>query len=193
MEVKQKTLERKVKAGKEAFNESEIQEAEADYKQAMQQIEVAKLDHRGDISKAEQQDAKVRQMKLFSPFDGIVEKINMWEGEFATPDREKYAILVVKNDPCDIDITTLWSWQVAKLSKGETMQVRYVGEKDWRDAKIIYIASVAKSESDNQIVRLEMPNPEHRATGLPVEVKLPAKLLENNGMSSNEQKTAFSK
>jgi multidrug efflux pump subunit AcrA (membrane-fusion protein) len=190
-DVKLHTYERKSKAPEGTFNISEIEEAKADYEQAVQQIEVNKLDQDGNKNKARQGQFKVNKMKLYGPFDGFVETIGIKEGEFATPDRDKPAIVVVKNDPCDVTIMKLLSSQVAKLKNGETMQVRYIGETEWRNATIVYISPVADGGSDNQIVRLELPNAENRATGLPIQVKLPAKLLENNGASGGVARTAL--
>ncbi|HEY7089261.1 MAG TPA: hypothetical protein VH518_14285, partial [Tepidisphaeraceae bacterium] len=70
------------------------------------------------------------------------------------------------------------SAQVARVAVGETMEVRYPGEKDWQQAKVIFIDPVTFSGSDLQLVRLELPNPQNRATGVSIEVKLPPKLAE---------------
>jgi multidrug resistance efflux pump len=178
LELRQKTWERKSKAGAGVFSQAEIDEAKADVTKAERQIDVANLDHAGEQTKARQQEIKVARMTLRSPTDGTVQKLLVKAGEFAEPDRERPALTIVKNDPCWIECTALKSWQVARLKVGETMQVKYAGDaEDWQAAKIIYIAPVTQQGTDNLMVRLELPNPQNRATGLAIQVKLPAKLL----------------
>ena len=91
-------------------------------------------------------------------------------------DKDKPAIILVKNDPCNVVINILDSAQVAKIKMDEVFQVRYPGEQ-WRDAKVVYIDPVAAQDAHTQQVKLELPNPEKRATGMQIEVKLPAKLV----------------
>jgi multidrug resistance efflux pump len=189
LKLKQKTLARKSdanKGGSMIFGQAEIDEAEADMEKAARQIDVANLDHSGEQTKARQQAVKVDRMTLKSPIDGIVQKIVLHAGEFAEPDRDKPAVIIVRNDPCWVECTELKSWQVAKLKVGETMQAKYLGEGDnWQQAKIIFIDPVTRPGTDNQMVRLELPNPQNRVTGVAIQLKLPAKLLEAGGKTAS--------
>jgi multidrug efflux pump subunit AcrA (membrane-fusion protein) len=179
LEVKKATLARMTSSPdvQKAYNESEITEAKANVDKAVKQIEVAELDHNGDVVKAVQQKFKLDKMVLLSPFDGKIEEIGTHEGELATMDKDKPAITVVKNDPADVIITTLTSMQVSKLAKGDAFQVKYPDEDKWREAKVKFIAPVADAGSNTQVIKLELPNPEGRNTGLPVQVKLPSKIV----------------
>lgn len=173
---KQKTYERKSSAGEGVFNETEIEEAELDMVFREKQMVIANLDRSQNQLRARQQGAKVDRMQLKSLIDGVVEKIEVWEGEMADPSRP--AIIVVKNDPMYVMMKDLNTRQVAQLRLGDELDVRYPGDANWRKAKIVFISPVADAASDTQLVRLEMPNPDQRATGLPIEVRLPAKLIE---------------
>jgi multidrug efflux pump subunit AcrA (membrane-fusion protein) len=178
LEVKQQTYARMRRPGAiGGYNENELQEAKANVDKAVKQIEVAELDHNGDVVKRDQQKFKLDKMILLSPFDGKVEEIGTHEGELATMDKDKPAITVVKNDPADVVITTLTSLQVSKLAKGDLFMVKYPDEDKWREAKVKFIAPVADAGSNTQVIKLELPNPEGRNTGLPVQVKLPSKIV----------------
>ncbi len=181
LDVKKKVAERKTKAEGGVFSQSEIEEAQLDVVQREKQIDVTNLDLQGNKLKAKQQQIKVDKMQLHAQMDGLVEKIKIWEGEVAAPDRDKPAIIIVKNDPCNVVIRELTTRQVAQLSLGESLEVKYPDEKDWQQAKISYIAPVADAASDTQVVKLELPNPQNRATGLPIQVRLPAKLAAESG------------
>ena len=178
--VKAKVAERKAKAEGGVFSQEEIEEAELDRVHSEKQIDVVNLDRQDNISKAKQQQTKVDKMQLRSPIDGVVQQIKTWEGEMASPDPEKPAIIVVRNDPCYVVVPLLRTWQVARLNLGDTMEVKYPDETEWQQAKIIYIAPVAKAESDTQLIKLELPNPQNKATGLPIQLKLPAKLVDSS-------------
>jgi len=175
-EVKKKVFERKKNAGG-GFTVAEIEEAELDVVFRENQIKVAEVDRQSAGIEANKQAARLERMELRSPIDGIVRKIGFKEGEFAEPDREKPAVIIVRNDPAWIDVKELKTWQVAKLKVGDMMDVRYPGEQTWRQAKIVLIDPVALPATENQLVRLELPNPENRATGLRIQVKVPPQLL----------------
>jgi multidrug efflux pump subunit AcrA (membrane-fusion protein) len=177
--VKIKVYERKSKADGGVFSQEEIEEAQLDKVHSEKQIDVVDLDRKDNISKAKQQQTKVEKMQLRSPIDGVVQEIRTREGEMAAPEPDKPTIIVVRNDPCYVVIPLLKTWQVARLSLGSTLDVKYPDETEWQQAKIIYISPVAKAESDTQLIKLELPNPQNKSTGLPIQVKLPANLTDN--------------
>ena len=178
LDVKKVVEKRKTSGEAGVFSLSEQEEATLDRISREKSLDIAKLEQSQNKIKAKQQEAKVKRMNLVSPIDGIVEKIEVWEGEMVAGDPNKPAIVVVKNDPMYIEIRDLNTRQVALLTVGETMDVKYPDEKAWKKAKITHIAPMADPSSDTQFVRLELPNPENRATGLAIQVKLPAKLVE---------------
>ncbi|HMB95050.1 MAG TPA: efflux RND transporter periplasmic adaptor subunit, partial [Tepidisphaeraceae bacterium] len=178
--VKVKVAERKSKAEGGVFSPEEVEEAELDKVHSEKQIDVVNLDRSDNISKAKQQETKLEKMRLRAPIDGVVVDVKTWEGEMTSIDPEKSSITVVRNNPCYVVVPLLKTWQVARLSLGETMDVKYPEQTDWQPAKIIYISPVAKAESDTQLIKLEMANPQNKATGLPIQLKLPAKLVDNS-------------
>lgn len=170
--------ERKTKAGEGAFSPSEVEEALITMELAELKIREAEQKHKQAKVVYERQGVKVALMELPSKIEGVVEKINVDAGEMADPQKPEGAISVVKNDPLWVEVPLLESWQVAKLKPGQVLDVRYrIDAPDaWKKAKIIFIAPVADARSGTQAVRLELPNPDGRASGLDMEVKLPAEL-----------------
>jgi RND family efflux transporter MFP subunit len=155
---------------KGALSLSELQEAQLDVKLAEAELELAKQEGRVKTNEMENQAIRVELLKLLAPSDGIVESIKLTEGEVAGID--KPSIVIVKNDPLYIDVKTLPAKDVQKLKSGQELEVRYNGEA-WAKAKINLIVPVADARAQTQAIRLEMPNPEGRWTGVPIEVKIP--------------------
>jgi RND family efflux transporter MFP subunit len=153
----------------------ELEEAQLQVSLDRAKIEVSELQHKIKGFDAMKQEIKVDRMQLRSPIDGRVQQINIHQGEMAAPDpsNREGAIIVVKNDPLWIEAPSMAPAQAQQLKVGQTLQVRYVGEKDFQPAKIIFIAPEANPGSNSQNVRLELPNPSGRDSGLQMEVKLP--------------------
>jgi RND family efflux transporter MFP subunit len=156
----------------------EVEEAKLGVDLDRAKIEVSQVQHQVKGFDAGKQAIKVNRMQLRSPIDGRVQQINIHQGEMASPDpsNREGAIVVVKNDPIWIEVPTMELSQAQQLKLGQVLQARYVGEKDWQPAKIIFIAPEADARSDTQNVRLEMPNPSGRDSGLLMQVKLPENL-----------------
>lgn len=179
VKAKQATLEnKKVEAKrvegnyqKGAATESEMLQAKLDVTLAQAEVELAQHDQVVKTADADLQEVHVKLLSLKSPMDGIVEKIVQGEGEVANID--KPSIVVVKNDPLYIELKTMPVATVQKLKVGDTLDVRYPGEDAWQKATINFIAPVANAGAGTQAIRLEMPNPEHRSTGLAIDVKIP--------------------
>jgi multidrug efflux pump subunit AcrA (membrane-fusion protein) len=176
LDVKRKVAERKTAPDAlGAYTASEIEEAQLDVIFREKQVKVAEEEQQQAKLRAEQQAHKVSRMQLRSPIDGIVEKLNVGEGEITDPQRssQESPIVVVQNDPMWIEVRELQTWQVAMLKLGQKLRVRYPDEKEWQEATVTFIAPVATAESNTQFVRLEMPNPANRTTGLDLLVELP--------------------
>lgn len=180
-DYKQKVYERKSKADGGVFSPSEIEEAFLDVARSDAQIQVTKEDTMGSNIKLKQEQVKIDKMTLRSEVDGVVESIRVHEGELTSLDPDKPSIVVVQNDPCFVVIRELLTWQVAQIKVGDTLMVKYKDETEWRPAKIVYKTPFADASSDIQVIKLEFPNPQHRDTGLPIDVKLPANLLQRPG------------
>jgi len=153
---------------------SELEEAQIKVVYADAQVDLAKLKQQTKKFEAKRLQAKVDQMRLTSPEDGIVEHINVSVGEVTNPDPQKPVMTVVKLNPLWIEFY-LPTPQAQKLKVGQQMEVKYVG-KQWMAAKLIYRAPVAESSSDMQQLRLEMANPNNGDAGLQMQVKLPPEL-----------------
>jgi multidrug efflux pump subunit AcrA (membrane-fusion protein) len=177
--VKQVEYQRKQDMAKNnVASAQEVEEAELQVDLDRAKIEVSELQHQIKGFDAEKQAIKVDRMQLRSPIDGKVQQINIHQGEMAAPDpsNREGAIVIVKNDPLWIEAPSMAPAQAQQLKVGQVLQVRYVGEKDFQPAKIIFIAPEANPGSNSQSVRLELPNPTGRDSGLQMEVKLPDNL-----------------
>lgn len=186
-ELRKVQYERKTKAGEGAFSPSEVEEALITMELAELKIREAEQKQRQSVSVYERQKVKVELMQLPSKIDGVVEKITVDAGEMADPQKPEGAISVVKNDPLWVEVPQLESWQVARLKRGQELEVRYkIDAADaWQKAKVIFISPVADARSGTQAVRLELPNPDGRAAGLDMDLRLPADLAVEPTASSN--------
>lgn len=164
--------------GMTGYSQQEVEEAKITMELALLKIQEATQKKTQAQAVLKRQQTKVDLMKLTSQIDGVVEKISVDAGEMADPQKPEGAISVVKNDPLWVEIPLLETWQVAKLKVGQELDVRYTIDSadQWQKAKIIFISPVADSRSASQAVRLELPNPNKRYSGLEMQVKLPAEL-----------------
>jgi RND family efflux transporter MFP subunit len=139
--------------------------ADVKVRQAKEELEKKKVER-------DKQARQVALMRVDSPIDGVVAKIEIKVGEIVDP-REPAAV-VVKNDPLWIDVN-LPSAQAAALADVKTLRARYQGEgtDQSREAKVIFLSPVVDAASDRRLVRLELPNPEQRPSGLQMIVELP--------------------
>lgn len=127
-----------------------------------------------------ERDKQLRQIELMrvdSPLDGVVAKIDVHPGEIVDP-REPAAV-VVSNDPLWIEVS-LPSAQAAVMEKIQTLPVRYHDQtpEQAKPAKVIFISPVVDAASDKRLVRLELSNPENRPSGLQMIIELPAAVSE---------------
>jgi RND family efflux transporter MFP subunit len=154
-----------------AASQSEVDEAALAVKLAQAQIALAELEHDQKGWDAEKEKVKIEQMHIASPIDGIVEKINIGEGEMADPQSKDGSIVVGQWDPLWLEVH-LPSSQAEQLKMGQELPVRYDGG-DWQTAKIIFFEKV-DAASDTEMVRLELANPNNsRLPGLHMQIKLP--------------------
>jgi RND family efflux transporter MFP subunit len=155
----------------DAASQSEVDEAELAVKLATAQIALAELEHDQKIYDAEKEKVKIEQMQIPSPIDGIVEKINIGEGEMADPQNKEGSIVVGQWNPLWLEVH-LPSLQAAQLKMNQEMFAKYEGG-EWKSAKIIFFEKV-DATSDTQMVRLEMANPDNaKFPGMHMQIKLP--------------------
>ena len=151
---------------------SELEEAKLAVNLADAQIELAKVEHRQKELDAKKEAVKIEQERIIAPFDGIVQKLNVEEGEMADPQNREGAITIVKNDPLWVEMH-LPTQQALKLQPNQVLQVRYADKAEWQPAKVILLDPQADAASDTERVRLELSNPTQQVSGLQVQVKLP--------------------
>jgi hypothetical protein len=96
-----------------------------------------------------------------------VQKIEVEEGEVIDPQRP--AITIVRNDPLWVE-ARVPTRRALGLKLGQQLDVLYKNEPGARKAEIIYFDPVALAGSNFQIVRLAMPNPDNRPSGMLVDV-----------------------
>jgi multidrug efflux pump subunit AcrA (membrane-fusion protein) len=149
-----------------------VEEAELAVKLAAAQIALAQLEHDQKGWDAEKEKAKIDQMKITSPLDGIVEKINIGAGEMADPQSKDGSIIVGQWNPLWLE-AHLPSAQAAQLKLNQELPVKYDGDDKWQTAKIIFFEKV-DAASDTEMVRLELANPNSsKLPGLHMQIKLP--------------------
>jgi RND family efflux transporter MFP subunit len=171
--VKEVQLKRKQQMmAQHVASASEVEEAQLAVDLDDARINQAQLDHDKKGFDAKKQEVRVEQMQLLSPVDGVVQTLNIHPGEMADPQNRDGVMVVVRNDPLWVEVHLPTS-QSQQLHLGETMQVQYAGDKDWQTGKINFIRPQADAASDTQEVRVEVPNPTGRDSGLQMQVKLP--------------------
>jgi RND family efflux transporter MFP subunit len=135
------------------------------------QYQKAQLERQQAQLQADTQAEIIRAMKMVSPIDGVVEAIDIEAGEVIDP--QKPAMAVVTLDPLHVEVPVP-SNQALQLKVGQKLKVAYENKSlPAGEAEIIYLAPVVDRKSDNQLVRLRMPNPELRPAGLAVYLLLP--------------------
>ena len=170
---KQVVLKRKQElfANDRAASQSELEEAELAVKLAAAQIALAQIEHDQKGFDSEKEKVKIEQMQIISPIDGIIEKINVGEGEMADPQSRDGSIMVGQWDPLWLELH-LPSSQASQLKMNQELPAKY-DNGQWQTAKIIFFEKV-DAASDTEMVRLELPNPDSgHLPGLHMQVKLP--------------------
>lgn len=150
-------------------NAAELDEARAEATYYHLQILKERQDNQVKKDKIERQKAVIDMMQLRSPVDGYVLSVDSQSGEIADP--QKPALKVVANDPLLVQLT-LPSYQSQVLKLGRKLRVSY-DRKTWAEAEVCYIAPQADG-TGSQSVRLKLPNPQSRDSGLQIFAELPS-------------------
>lgn len=146
-------------------------------------VDQLKIEHaREDKQKAAydvaEQKARIEQKTMKAKIDGVISEISTHEGELANSDTQHPTVVIVNNEPLYVEVD-LPTEVVTKMQLKQTLQVQYVDEvntRNWRTASIRFIKPEADPTSNYEHVQLEMPNSEHRSSGLQITVKLPDNL-----------------
>lgn len=175
-DLKQKRveLERKKKSFEGGgATQTEVDEAEINVLIKELTVEVEKLTNQQKALEAKRQGVKLEQMTVTAPFDGLIEKIDLSEGE--TPDAQKPAVFVVKNDQLWVNVNLPTSLAL-KLKMGDELEVKYKDLDQTVKGKVIFLSPFADAASETRVVRLEIGNPGNLPAGLSVAVLTPGSL-----------------
>jgi RND family efflux transporter MFP subunit len=171
-------LHRKLQMRKDnVVGQSELDEAQVNEVIAAIRIHLAEEEKQKAMAEAMEEQAKIKLKRLVSPVSGIVAKINTHVGEAASSDISKPIMTIIQNDPLyvEVDMPTA---VVKAIRTHQMLQMRYVDEEKWFAAEVIFVAPQADARSDRQKVRLQVPNPGGRDSGMQVEVKAPEVVAE---------------
>lgn len=149
--------------------ESDVEKAKLDVDIGEIRVKLAEGETSQKKEEVNSEKAKIAQKKLIATIDGIVQKINVHEGELATNDPKTPCIQIVLNEPLYVEVDVPVSAAAAFQLK-QKMDVRYSGEDKWHSADLIFLNPVANAAAGTQRVRLQMDNPNHLRSGLQVEV-----------------------
>lgn len=151
---------------------SEVEEARLAAERAATQVKLARQEKEQKKFEAQAKQFLVENMTLTSPIDGVVEKLLNRVGETTNPEPDHPSIIVVQVDPLWV-VMYLPNHEADQITAADAFSVRYGDKGDWKPAKVQFISPTAEAKSFKRLVRLEMPNPEHVASGHEVQVKLP--------------------
>lgn len=165
-----------------ASNEIELRKAQAEAEVALLQVEKAKQDSEIRKKEAEKQAAVLELMRRSSPIDGVIAKLEVGVGEVVDP--TKPVCTVVQNNPLWVEAYVPVG-VAAQLKVGQTMQVRYPQEDQWLAGEVNFLSPVADERSGMRLIRLQLPNPELRESGLNMLLRLPDQVAQAEDASSH--------
>ena len=145
----------------------EVEHARLDVTIAELSLQLAKFQNQQDQRKYEEARIHVERMRLVSPIDGKVERINVEAGE--SVDALTEVIRVVKTDPLWVDVPVpLPLVQNKDIRSAGSAEVEFAGSRVKLSARIIHIVAVA--EMNTLTVRVELANSGDRPAGEYVKV-----------------------
>jgi len=159
-----------------ASNEIELRKAQAEAEVASLQVEKARQDLEIRKKEAEKQAVVLDLMRRVSPIDGVVAKLEIGVGEVVDP--TKPVCTVVQNDPLWVE-SYVPIGVAAQLKVGQKMQVRYPEQEQWLTGEVNFLSPVADDRSGTRLIRLRLPNPELRESGLNMLLRLPAQVAQS--------------
>lgn len=157
------------------LGESELEKAKLDVVIGAIRVTLAEQETAQKKLEADAAKVKIEQKKLFSTIDGIVQKINVHDGELATNDPKTPCMTIVLNQPLYVEVDVPVS-AAKSLALHQTIDVRYAEENQWHPAELIYFNPVANAAAGTQRIRLQLENPSNMRSGLQVEVKIGEKV-----------------
>jgi RND family efflux transporter MFP subunit len=135
----------------------------------------SRLEHEQDSRRHKEALIEFKHLHLLSPINGIVEEVEIEEGE--SVQAFDPVIRVVQTDPLLIDVPVPVSL-ASRLSKGQPADVTFPLANGWTggqtiEGKVKNIATVAEAASNTLRVRIEVPNAQKRPAGERVRIEFP--------------------
>lgn len=158
-------------AAHNAATELEVEHAKLNVQIAELSLELAKFEHEQAIRKYDEQKIRVENMRIKSPIDGRIEKIQVEAGESVNALAD--VLQVVQIDPVWIDVPVPLAG-ASTLKSGKTATVEFPGpqnrdpalrEPTSTEGTIVFVAAVADAASGTLRVRVEVPNKTGRPAG----------------------------
>lgn len=156
-----------------AFNQLEVERAEAERDVAQAQLDQAKQELEQKKAKRDKQRTHVANMTLKADVSGVVKELINDLGSNVDPTRPVLTIVDNSTLLVQVQVPAIASLQ---LKKGDKLRVSY-DKKNWRDAEVAFMDPQADAQSGMRMVRLELPNPQGEPSGLQAFVELPDKLV----------------
>jgi multidrug efflux pump subunit AcrA (membrane-fusion protein) len=170
------------------YSGEELINAQMDLDVAVAKKKQADEEHQYYSLSSHHEQVKIDHMKLRSPIDGVVESVNLFSGEVVDANSDKQgACFVVSNDPLWVEFH-LDARKAAKLAVHDPVDVAFPDEPDkWHQGEVIYLDPMVEFVGQTRTVRVSIPNPEQRPSGLPMIVRLPEKVVEDAGPVGSAQ------
>jgi len=143
----------------------EVEHARLDVTIAQLSLELARFEHEQAGRKYEESRIRVDNMRLKSPIDGRIEKIDVEVGESANALAE--VVRVVRTDPLWIDAPVPLA-EASGLKTEMTARVQFVEAARTGatvEGRVIFVGAVADAASGTLRIRIEVPNKTGRPAG----------------------------
>lgn len=161
-----------IAAERNAATELEVEHAKLDVRIAELSLKLAVFEHEQAQRKYDELKQQIFNMRLRTPIDGSIEKIDVEKGE--SVDATGSVARVVRIDPLWIDVPVPIA-KTTNLNRGNSAQVEFPDPfRTSIDGTIVFVGAVADAASGTLRVRVEVPNKSHRPAGEHVRVSFPA-------------------
>jgi len=161
-----------------AYSPTEREEAYVQVVGAEANLQLSREQQQEAALKAGQMRIRIERSRLKSPISGFIRRLNTGAGEVSGPSMQEGACVVVSNDPLRIRVPEVPTPLVNMLKIGDEMEVRYLEDKNWQRAKVVFFDPVADIGAETREFRLELANPSGRESGRRMEVRLPQRLAQ---------------
>jgi RND family efflux transporter MFP subunit len=164
---------KKANHDKGAFNDLEVEQAQAERDVAKAQLDQSKQELEQKKAKRDKQKIHVENMTLKAEMNGVVRELINDRGSNVDPTKPVLTLVDNSTLLVQVQVPAIASLQ---LKKGEKLRVSY-DKKNWREASVAFMDPQADAQSGMRMIRLEMPNPQGEPSGLQAFVELSEKLL----------------